>query len=264
MVDTLFRLLERLGVELPSTPGLESDGDSAGRGFLSSLIFPLQERACQAVEGALRVIHTASAAAAQQRTALDATADHLRLLENRGRDIRSTSARARDVLERVRLIALNAGLEGLRLGDPTGKALVTVAEELRALIHRGVEALDEHSNTAEQMDTERIKLQHELVQARSHGSTLADELLRAQGTQHEAKQALAELSTILQASAGANREIASQAGAAATHAKQLAESLDSLLGSREGRSLAARTLAPTLEALGAVSAALRMEREREP
>ncbi len=264
MVDTLTRLLERIAVE-PPVSGRDSDQPEAGPASIAStILFQAQDSAARAAEESLRVLHAASAAAAQQRTSLDAATDQLRAVDNRGRDLHSASLRAREALERLRLIALNAGLEGLRLGDPSGKALVTVAEELRVFIQRGAESLDEISAIADQLDAGRTKLREELVAARGHGSTLAEELLRAQGTQHETRRAVGDMGSALQASAGIDREVAAKAGAAANHARQLAEALDGLLGSTAGRALAVRTLGPTLDAIGAVSAVLRDERNRQP
>ena len=162
------------------------------------------------------------------------------------------------------MLALNAGLEGLRSGDPLSKSLVALAEELRALVHRGVEALDEYGGAAEQLASERNKLRDELDRAARHTATLSDEMLRAQGAQQETRRALEEIEAVLHANSCVDREVAKQVGHASAHAQHLAEALDRLLGTAEGRALASRALAPTLEALGAVSAALRSEHGRKP
>jgi methyl-accepting chemotaxis protein len=64
------------------------------------------------------------------------------------------------------LAALNAGLEGARLGDPVGKALVNVADELRNLLARAADALGDHTQANAELEREREHRLEELGKMR--------------------------------------------------------------------------------------------------
>ncbi len=88
-----------------------------------ALLLRAQDSAEKSAEAALGASQAVGAAAAQQKSALDAATDRARLLHARGKDAEGSVARARDALERAKLVALNSGLEGSRLGEAKGRAL---------------------------------------------------------------------------------------------------------------------------------------------
>jgi len=208
-------------------------------------LFSQHERANVATAQSLRTAQAAGATAAQQRSALEAAADHARLLVSRGRDMRGSAHQVRDALERAKLVALNTGLEGARLGEPAGKAMVAAADELRSVIGRALAALEEHLSLLSQIEREREKLRDLVEQAKTAASALGDELLRAQTAQREAAGALEELGKGLERSTGTDREAARIVATAAEHARGLLEALSALAG-RPQRGAVARALRPTL------------------
>lgn len=210
-----------------------------------ALLFSKHDQASQAAAQSLRSAQAAGATAAQQRSALDAASDHARLLVARGRDIRGSAQQVGDALERAKLVALNSGLEGARLGEPAGKAMVAAADELRSVIGRASGALEEHLSLVTQIEREREKLRDQVEQAKQSASALGDELLRAQTTQRDAVSSLEELGKGLEHSTGTDREVARIVATAADHARGLLEAL-SALSNRPQRGAVVRALRPTL------------------
>src|SRR6188768_4562036 len=94
------------------------------------------EAAMTAATCAVGEQRAASAGLERQRTELDAVQDSAQKLAARGRDIRNSLQVLRESLDRAKLSALNAGLEGARLGEPVGKALVVMSDEQRNLLAR--------------------------------------------------------------------------------------------------------------------------------
>jgi methyl-accepting chemotaxis protein len=210
-----------------------------------ALLFSKHEQASIAASQSLRTAQAAGATAAQQRSALEAAADHARLLVSRGRELRGSVQQVGDALERAKLVALNAGLEGARLGEPAGKAMVAAADELRSVIGRAVGALEEHLSLLIQVEREREKLRDQVDQAKQSASALGDELLRAQTTQRDAVSSLEELGKGLEHATGTDREVARIVATAADHARGLLEALGAL-SDRPQRSAVVRALRPTL------------------
>jgi methyl-accepting chemotaxis protein len=210
-----------------------------------ALLFSKHEQASVAASQSLRTAQAAGATAAQQRSALEAAADHARLLVSRGRELRGSVQQVGDALERSKLVALNAGLEGARLGEPAGKAMVAAADELRSVIGRAVGALEEHLSLLIQVEREREKLRDQVDQAKQSASALGDELLRAQTTQRDAVSSLEELGKGLEHATGTDREVARIVATAAEHARGLVEALRAL-SNRPQRSAVVRALRPTL------------------
>lgn len=86
-------------------------------------------------------------------------------------------------MEQIRLVALNAGLDGARLGDPAGKPLVLVAEDIRANTSRGLALIEQHAAILEQMDRERDKLREQVGGAEVRTADVARDILHVQAAQ---------------------------------------------------------------------------------
>ncbi len=210
-------------------------------------VFDAHEKATALAEGAMSACQSTGATAAQQRGALDAAADHTRLAVARGRDLRLAAQQLRDSLERIKLVALNAGLEGARLGEG-GKALVLVGEEVRAMVVRGIEALDEQATVMSELESERDKVAARMEEARERAAAMADELMRAQAAQREANGSLAEVGRGLRRATGTDPEVARTVAAASNHARGLLDALIELTSRGHAR-LVLRTLRPSIEPL---------------
>ena len=98
---------------------------------------------------------TASGGLTKQRVELETVQESVRNLVSRGRDLRNTLQVLRESVDRAKLSALNAGLEGARLGESVGKALVVMSDEQRNLLARALDALEEHSALLAELERER-------------------------------------------------------------------------------------------------------------
>jgi len=110
-----------------------------------------------------------SAGLSRQRMQVEAAQESARNLASRSRDIRNSLQVLRESVDRAKLSALNAGLEGARLGEPVGKALVVMSDEQRNLLARALDALDEHGTLLVEVERERERCLTELSQL-SEGS----------------------------------------------------------------------------------------------
>jgi methyl-accepting chemotaxis protein len=203
------------------------------------------EKAKRASETALTIARSLGTVAAQQRSALDAAADEARLLGARGSELRSSAERVRENLERTKLVALNAGLEGARLGESVGRAVIGMAEEVRTLAARGLEALGEHAESLDYVVRGRDRLQEQLDQVRQRASLAAEELLRAEAAQTEVGAAIAALGQRIEAATGTDSQTAQALAAASSHARGLLDAL-SMLSAKPERGLILKALGPTL------------------
>lgn len=241
-------------------------GDEAARPRTSlddALLFESHERASKTAETAVRISQAAGATAAQQKSALDAAADQARMLVARGRDTRAPTQQIRDALERAKLVALNTGLEGARMGEAAGKPLVMVSEEMRGLVVRALESLDEHLGLLAQVEREREKLLERIEQARDRARDLADEMLRAQAAERETEQALGELGRSLSKTSTTDPETARALTEAAEHARGLLGALTAL-SARGDRGTVLNALAPALRPLFRALRELYRGRRGEP
>src|SRR6478609_5374553 len=106
----------------------------------------------------------------KQRVELETVQESVRNLLSRGRDLRNTLQVLRESVDRAKLSALNAGLEGARLGESVGKALVVMSDEQRNLLARALDALEEHSALLAEVERDRERFSAELSQL-SEGAT---------------------------------------------------------------------------------------------
>ena len=105
---------------------------------------------------------TASAGLARQHLELEAVQEAAQNLAARSHDIRNSLQVLRESVDRAKLSALNAGLEGARLGEPIGKALVVMSDEQRNLLARALDALQEHGGLLAEVERDRDRCLAEL------------------------------------------------------------------------------------------------------
>jgi methyl-accepting chemotaxis protein len=235
-VELLDALREALGAEPPDVRSAAVD---------DALLFRACENAEQAAEAALAASQAAGASSAQQRGALEATADSVKLLFSRAREGRAGLTQTREALEQIRLVALNAGLEGARLGDPLGKPLVLVAEDVRAHAVRALAALEQHDESLAQLDRDREKLRAEVESASLKTSEVARDLLQTQAAQRDVSTALADVSERMKRVTRTDAETARLLADAADHARALTRALGTL-ETRPGRASLLGSLGPSL------------------
>src|ERR1700677_1620592 len=95
-------------------------------------------------EGAESTQRIASSVA-KQRGTIDALGDRARAAVTRAQELSTSFARVVDSFDRLALVALNAGLEGARLGESAGRSLLLVSDEVRAQASRGGDSARELS-----------------------------------------------------------------------------------------------------------------------
>lgn len=186
---------------------------------------------------------------ARGRTLFDAVHDAARAQSLRSRELKETARQLRDPLERARLTALNAGLEGARKGDPVGKALVVMADELRVLLARALDALAEHSAALSDVDREREQWVEQLGAARDLSDALFEKSRELQVIEAGAARALERLGGGVRRALGADPERARLLLRAAEHARALDDSLSRLTAGPHEPELSA-VLAPLAKKLG--------------
>lgn len=174
-----------------------------------------------------------------------------RTLLSRARDLRAGVAAARDAVEGVRLVALNAGLEGARQQDAGGAALVRLSDDVRGRSVQAAESLEELATFLEQLDRDQEQLRDATTRIAQELETFrqpADDRSGDDLGLSRARESLEALGSAIERATGTDPELAPLLAAAAEHARGLASAL-SQLGSREGARLALRSLQPLLEPL---------------
>jgi len=192
-----------------------------------------------------RMSQGATADASRAQAVIDAVHDGARVLVHRNRELRSSAAAVRDALERARLAALNAGLEGARLGEPVGKAVLVMADDLRVLLSRATEALEDHIALFSELERERDRWLDELSQTRELVAAAAQRLRELGGVEAASSQALSRLRVSLKQHLGTAPERARIVADAGAQVRALNDSLAKLkaLGP-EGETSAALLMEP--------------------
>ncbi len=198
------------------------------------------EEARRAAEQAEQAELDATAAATRGRGELDLLSEAVRSLPTRSRELRTNVTLLREALERAKLSALNAGLEGARLGEPVGRALVDLAGDLRELLSRAVGTVEEHAALLGELERERDRLAESLATARSALAATAEALARSQPLRRDLSRAHGELERRLAAALGTDPETARLLAAAADQTRLLQKTLAGLI--EQGATEAAREL----------------------
>lgn len=169
-----------------------------------------------------------SSGLARQRLELETVQESVRNLVSRGRDLRNTLQVLRESVDRAKLSALNAGLEGARLGESVGKALVVMSDEQRNLLARALDALEEHGTLLAELERERERCVAGLSQlgdgARETGAAFSRAEQQSQLTCAFIDQLRADFSELF----GGDPEAARVMGEAAAHVRTAATSLREL------------------------------------
>lgn len=203
-----------------------------------------QEATTQAAEAAERAVTST----AKQRASLDAGTDEARAVAARNDELQRHVSRLVDALERLDVVALNAGLEGARLGEIAGRPLSLVSDEVRAQAERGVESAREIGRSLGECSRELSTLGTRFDDARAHGADVTQHAAASAGAAAEAAQALAELGERLRTATGSDPETAQAIAQATEHARALVTALGALSG-RVPRALLTNALRPMLEPL---------------
>lgn len=213
-----------------------------------SALWSAHQRAATAVRDSGEAAQRIASQIAKQRGAVDSLADRARAVAARAQDLSVGFGRITDAFGRLELVALNAGLEGARLGEGVGHALGLVSDEVRAQATRGAEASRDLSAALGEIGSELHQVQASLDRARDASSEVAQEAARASGASADAERALSEIGERLEKSTGSDPETARAIAEAAEHARALVSALGTLSG-KVPQSILLAALRPVLEPL---------------
>jgi methyl-accepting chemotaxis protein len=234
----LFRLLRRGARE----------GVSGRTAADENALWSAHQRAAGAVRDTGDAAQRIASHVAKQRGTVDALADRARAVSARAHDLATSFGRITDSFARLELVALNAGLEGARLGEGTGHALALVSDEVRAQATRGSEASRELSTALGEIGAELVQVHASLDRAREAAAEVAQEAARVGGASADAERALAEVGDHLKRSTGSDPETARAIADATEHARALVTALGTLSG-RAPQAVVLAALRPALEPL---------------
>ena len=167
----------------------------------------------------------AQAQAARQATEIEALLEGGERLALRGRDLRAGVQELRDTLERGRLSTLNAALEGARLGEAAGKALMAMTEEVKSILGRSADVLDDHATRVAELERERERLILALGPLADAARAVASEVTRAAERNRSQRASLSELALELRQRLGVDPELG---GLVARASREVSELLGTL------------------------------------
>ncbi len=227
----LFRLLRR-GTKTGATGGRSAVEESA--------LWAAHQRAATAVRDSGESAQRIASHVAKQRGTVDALADRARAVSARAQDLSTSFGRIIDSFARLELVALNAGLEGARMGEGAAQALGLVSDEVRAQAKRGSEASRELSTTLAEIGSELLQVNASLDRTRESAAVVAQEAARVGGASADAER--------LQKTTGSDPETARAIAEATEHARALVAALGTLSG-KVPQALVVSALRPVLEPL---------------
>ena len=191
---------------------------------------------------------SAQVQAGRQAAEIEALREGGERLALRGRDLRTSVQDLRDTLERGRLSTLNAALEGARLGEVAGRALLAMTEEVRGALGRSADVLDEHATRVAELERERERLLLALGPLADAARAVALEVTRAAERNRTQQGALAELALELRQQLGVDPELGGLLARASREAADLLDTLSAL--ESRGAEGEARALRERLLSLG--------------
>jgi methyl-accepting chemotaxis protein len=237
----LFRLLRRTrGGKEAAAPGRSAAEESA--------LWAAHQRAATSVRDSGEAAQRIASHVAKQRGTVDALADRARAVSARAQDLSTSFARIVDSFARLELVALNAGLEGARLGEGGAQALSLVSDEVRAQATRGSEAARELSTTLAEIGSELLQVNNGVDRTREAAAEVAQEAARVGGASADAERALVDIGDRLRKATGSDPETARAIGEATEHARALVSALGTLSG-KVPQALVVSALRPVLEPL---------------
>lgn len=213
-----------------------------------SALWSAHERALVRARDASAAAQRIASNAARQRASIEAVSDRSRALASRAGEVQAGFSRVVDTFERLGLVALNAGLEGARMGEAEGRQLALVSDEVRAQSTRGVDAARELAISLAQLATDLAQLEGLVAQAQAVVSEVTQDSTRAAGAASDAETALVDIGERVKRTTGSDPETVRAIADASERARALVTSLTALSG-KVPRTLLVGALAPVLAPL---------------
>jgi methyl-accepting chemotaxis protein len=184
--------------------------------------------------------------AGRYRVAVDALADRVHAASSRSSELQSAFMRIVDAFDRLGLVALNAGLEGARLGEAEGRQLALVSDEVRTQSARGADVARELVVGIGSLAGELTQIEGNLGQAQVVIAELTQDAARAAGAASDSESALLDMGERVKKTTGSDPEAVRALAEASERARALMQSLAALSG-KVPRALLVGALRPVLE-----------------
>lgn len=211
-------------------------------------LWDAREKAARAAADAGRLAERVTAGATRQRGQFDVAIERATSLSSKAEGANAAARRVVEALDRLGVIGLNAGLEGSRTAEPQGRALLLVAEEIRANVTRGTEAARDTIASSDELREHASDLAGRLERSRQDSVEMGGEAALLKTAAQDASLALVDLEARLRKATGLDPELARTLGQAGDHAKGLVMALSAL----ESRTPAEVDRGAVAEALGPV------------
>jgi methyl-accepting chemotaxis protein len=213
-----------------------------------SALWSSHERALSRSRDAGAAAQHIAANLARQRASIDAVGDRARSLSSRVSEVQGGIVRVVDAFDRLGLVALNAGLEGARLGETEGRPLALVGDEVRAQAARGGGAARELAAILAQLSTELLQIEGHASQAQSVVAEVTQDAARSASAASDAESALVDIAERVKRATGSDPETVRAVAEASERARALVSSLSALSG-KVPRALLVGALGPVLAPL---------------
>jgi methyl-accepting chemotaxis protein len=216
-----------------------------GGGLEDAELWASRDDAVRAAEEGFRAAERLEATSARERARAEAASERATLLAARAEGIVVVARRVEDAFERLRMVALNAGLEGARAAEGQGRALLLVSDEVRANVERGAEAARELVRAVDEVTVEASALRDRAQDVRGDAGEIAADAATAKASAQDATRALDRLERQLRKATGFDPDVARAVSQAAEHARGLVTALSTIQTSHVG-SMALGALRPVL------------------
>lgn len=222
-------VLRRTASAVGSTSADSADGAAArGLGLDDAALWTAEEQAVRSIAESSARAERLAAAVARQRASIDAAGERANLVTARAEGLTASAARVTESFERLGVIALNSGLEGARLPEPQGRALLLLSEEIRANVRRGADASAQLVRVVDEIGVESTEVRRRLERARAEVNDVGQEAAQLQAAAQQATKSIEDLGARLRRATGVDPEVARAVAAATEHARGLMTALSTL------------------------------------
>jgi len=204
-----------------------------------------RDEAAKASGDGFRAAERLETTAARERVRAEVAAERAAALAARAEGIAVVTRRVEEVFERLRMVALNAGLEGSRAQEGAGRALLLVGDEIRAHVDRGAEAARELVKAVDEVASDAATLRDRVQEVRGDAADISTDAATTKASAQDVGRALERLERQLRKATGFDPEVARAVSNAADHARGLLAAISTIQTSHVG-SMALGALRPVL------------------
>lgn len=212
------------------------------------------ERASKSAHDAEKLGERVVAASVRQRTNVEATLERASNALSRRETLSTHVRHVHDSLERLGVLGLNAGLEGARSPEPTGRALTLVAEDIRAHVSRGADSSRDLRTHVDDLFDVVADLAGRVERVQREAQDLASDAAQMKSAVQVSITAIGDLDARLRKATGIDPETAKYIAQAGEHAKGLLGALAALETNEARQAVAALVplLTPVMKVLSTI------------